>query len=107
LKAFVSIPVQILGKQFDGTRESAKEITNWIKSDPNSRYNSAELRENVDKFGFDSDQPHSRDSHHVLNIEMDQSRLYLTKNDWAILFVDTGVYSTYSDERLHENYAEL
>lgn len=107
MKAFVSKPVQIRGKQFDGTRESAKEITDWIKADPNSRYNSAELRENVDKFGFDSEVPYARDSTHVLNIDLGSGRLYLTKGDWAILFIEDGIYTSYGDQRLREHYAEL
>jgi len=107
LKAFVSKPVQIVGKQFDGTRESAKEITDWIKRDPNSRYNSAELRENVDKFGFDSTIPVSRDARQDLTIHTDTGRYFLTRTDWLILFADTGAYSTDSDRRIREHYAEL
>lgn len=107
MKAFVSKPVQILAKQFDGTRESAKEITDWIKKDPNSRYNSAELREQVSKFGFDSLTPHAADDAKELTIHTDSTRIYVKQGNWVVLFVDTGQYCAYHDSRLRENYAEL
>lgn len=107
MKAFVSKPVQILAKQFDGTRESAKEVTDWIKKDPNARYNRAELREEVSKYGFGSDVPHTVDAESYLTVFTDQSTYYIPKGEWLVLIVDTGIYTTYSNERLRENYAEL
>jgi hypothetical protein len=107
LKAFVSKPVQIAGKQFDGTRESAKELINWIKSDPTARYNSAELRENVNQFGFDSTGSYFEGNRKTLNIDTDVARYFLHKGDWLVRFIDTGGYTTYDDQRLRAKYAEL
>ena len=107
MKAFVSVPVQILGKQFLGTRESAKEIVEWIRNDEKAGYQNAELRENVDQFGFDSLVPHARDNRQVLTIFTESARLVVYSGEWLVLFVETGVWSTYTHSRLTENYAEL
>lgn len=107
MKAFVSIPVQILGKQFLGTRESAKEITDWIRKDPNARYNRAELHEGISRFGLDSRDPHDVDDRRTLNIHCDQNRYFLEEGDWLVLIVDTGVFTTSTHSRLTANYTEL
>lgn len=107
MRSFVSKPVQILGKQFDGTRESAKEITDWVKEVLGNKYQNAELRESVAHFGFSSDVPHSVDAQHVLTIYTESGRYYINRSDWMVLIIDRGDFTTYMNDRLHEIYAEL
>ena len=103
MKEFVSKPVHIQGKQFDGTRESAKEITDWAKSLIDD-YQSSILKEEVSRFGFESNIPLSVNSEHTLMIFTDRAQYYINRTDWLVLIVDTGIFTTYTDERLNEIY---
>lgn len=107
MKAFVSKPVHIAGKQFDGSRESAKAITDWVKEVIiDDEYQCAELKENVSHWGF-MDTPISELSLNVLVIATKTSSYYVNKTDWIVQIANTGKFTTYTDARLREIYNEL
>lgn len=108
MKAFVSKPVQILAKLFDGTRESAKEIVEWVKSDPNFKYDSAELREHVAKCGFSTEAVHdTRDTCSLTIYNQFGGKRIVNRGDWLVLHVESEDYSSLSYEELQAHYKEL
>jgi hypothetical protein len=107
VKSFVSKPVHILGKQFDGSRESAQEITAWVKAViVDDTYRCAELKESVSQWGF-LDTPISEESVNVLVISTDKNTFYINKTDWIVQFADSRKFQTYMNDRLLEIYKEL
>lgn len=107
MKAFVSKPVQIIGEQFDGSRESAKKVTDWVKVViKDDEYKCAELKENVSLWGF-MDTPISELSQNTLVIVTNKCTYYLNRDDWLVQFTETGKFTSYTDARLQEIYNEL
>lgn len=108
MKTFELKPKRIEAKQFLGTRESAKEISDWIKADDSAGYSSAELREMVVKGGFDDILTPDASASSVLTIILkERASLYIEGGDWVVRYVETDTYTVMSHERVTQNYREV
>lgn len=106
MKDFVSKPILMTGEQFDGTRESAKKVTDWVKAViKDDEYQCAELKEAVSRWGF-LDTPITELSQNTLVITTNKCTFYLNRDDWLVQFDENGRFTTYTDARLNELYSE-
>lgn len=105
-QSFVRKSYDLTAMCYLGTRESAIDLIDWVKRDPNANYRSAEFREDVSNGNF-GDIPDSKiHVYNSLTIHTDSSRLNLRPGDWLIYFDEDGIYSTTTNQRFIEKYAD-
>lgn len=106
MKAFAHKPEQLVGKRFEGTTESAKDILDWFRSHPHSDYIGYHLRFKETRYDLGQNQPVDLDTTSYLEIDTKHSRFYLNVGTWLVV-KETGDFMTCSDKHLADHYNEI
>lgn len=92
---------------YDGTRESAIAIVDWLKRDPNVKYQSAEMFEQVFRGNFNDD--HNVQGYTQVNrlrIDLGEGSSFSVRpGDYVAYNDEDGYYTSMASENLEKNYA--